>query len=207
MRFIYILSGLVALSLALRANDTLADQIRAAQQHGNYAKAGDLYLQLIATGADSPEIRSNCGVMLHMAGRNREALEQFRIALQKDPNLLSANLFAGIAEFDLGQPRAALPYLQKAEQLDPNRPAAPMSLGKVYIAMRDYSRANKSYAKAVAMNPQLAEAWYGLGVTDRSLAEQLLNRASRHLAGEGRFDKEANPGFAGPSRTGADSRC
>ena len=179
MRFLLVLGGLIALSLRLDADDSLADQIRAAQQSGDYAKAGELYLELIASGVDSPEIRSNCGVMLHMAGKNREALAQFAVALGKDPNLAAANLFAGISEFELGDFRDALPYLKKAEQIDPNRPAASLSLGKVYVAMRDYSHANEAYAKAVAIAPQLAEAWYGLGVTDRSLAEQLLNRASR----------------------------
>ena len=179
MRSVLILVGLIGLGIPLRAADSLADQIRAAQTSGNYAEAGKLYLQLIASGTDSPEIRSNCGVMLHLAGKNREALEQFRIALREQPNLAAANLFAGMSEFDLEDPRAALPYLQKAQQLDPNRPAPALALGKAYVALRDYSRANECYAKAVALNPQLAEAWYGLGVTDRSLAEQMLNHAAR----------------------------
>jgi tetratricopeptide (TPR) repeat protein len=159
--------------------DSLADRIQSAQNSGNYAEAAKLYRQLIAAGNDSPEIRSNCGLMLHLAGKNREALEQFRLALRQKPDLAAANLFAGVSEFDLGELKTALPYLNKAQQLDPARPAPLLALGEVYVGLRDYSMANELYAKAVALDPQLFEAWYGLGVTSRSLAETILNQAAR----------------------------
>ena len=47
------------------------------------------------------------------------------------------------------------------------------------MATRDYAAANEAYSKAAALDGKLAEAWYGVGVTDRSLAEELLNRAAR----------------------------
>src|SRR6202167_1337364 len=47
--------------------DNLAEQIRAAQSAGDYQKAAKLYQQLIADGTDSPEVRSNLGMMLHLA--------------------------------------------------------------------------------------------------------------------------------------------
>ncbi len=163
---------------ALNAQD-LADQIRSAQSSGRYAEAAGLYSQLITAGTDSPEIRSNYGVMLHLAGKNQEAMEQFRTALRANPGLAGANLFAGLTELDLNQPKLALPYLQKARDSDPSGPAPLLALGNSYVALRDYASANECYAKAAAIDPHQAEAWYGLGITDRSLAEQLLNRAAR----------------------------
>ena len=74
---------------------------------------------------------------------------------------------------------AALAFLEKASRLGPNDPTPLLALGKVYVATRDFKRANDSYAKAVRLDSHLAEAWYGLGVTDRSLAEEILNRAAR----------------------------
>ena len=47
-------------------------------------------------------------MMLHLAGRNREALAQLKVALAREPRLTSANLFAGLSELDLGEPRLAL---------------------------------------------------------------------------------------------------
>lgn len=165
-------------SALLSAGDSLSEKIVAAQHSGNYAEAGKLYLQLIASGTDRPEIRSNCGMMLHLAGKNREALQQFRIALAEKPGMPPANLFAGLSEFDLGDMKAALADLEKAAVLDPDRPAPFLALGKVYVALGKYGSANESFAKAVGLDSQLAEAWYGLGITDRSLAKGILNRAA-----------------------------
>jgi tetratricopeptide (TPR) repeat protein len=179
VRSILLALSLIRLGSSVYAADSIAEKIQSAQSSGDYAEAAKLYRQLIAAGTDSPEIRSNCGLMLHLAGKNREALEQFRLALRQKPNLAAANLFAGVSEFDLGELKTALPYLAKAQQLDPDRPAPLLALGEVYVGLRDYGRANELYAQATALDPQLFEAWYGLGVTSRSLAEAILNQAAR----------------------------
>jgi O-antigen biosynthesis protein len=173
-----VIHGGVMLAGAALADD-LTGQIRAAQSAGNYAAAAKLYRQLVAQGTDSPEVRSNFGIMLHLAGNNREAIEQFKIALRQKPDLASANLFGGLTEVDLGQPKEAVSLLEKARKLDPASPAPLLALGKAYVALREYGPANESYIKATQLNGQLAEAWYGVGITDRSMAEQRLNKAVR----------------------------
>jgi tetratricopeptide (TPR) repeat protein len=174
-----ILGLLIAFSIRADAQSNLVDRIKAAQSSGNYSEAAQLYRQFIAAGNDSPEIRSNCGLMLHLAGKNREAMEQFQIALGKNPDLAAANLFAGLSELDLGEPKSALSYLTKAQEVDSRHPAAFLALGKAYVALADYQRANQAYRKAADLDNHLAEAWYGVGVTDRSMAEDLLNQAAR----------------------------
>ncbi len=156
----------------------LAEDIRAAQAAGNYGAAADLYARLVASGADSPEIRSNWGIMLHLAGRNREAIAQFEKALARQPGLAGANLFAGLSEIDLGEPRLALPYLQRAARLDARSPAPHLALAKAYVALRDFAPARDHYARAASLAPTLAEAWYGAGITSRSLAEEKLKKAA-----------------------------
>ena len=168
-----------SLAIHLSAQESLADQIRSAQSAGKYAEAAKMYGQLIAAGTDSPQVRSNYGVMLHLAGRNREALQQLQIAISQSPRLAGANLFAGLSELDLNEPAAALPYLRQAQQSDPDHAAPLLALGKAYVATRNYPAANEAYSKAAKLDGSLAEAWYGVGVTDRSLAEELLNHAAR----------------------------
>lgn len=166
--------------LVIGANaQDLSERIRSAQSAGNYDGAAKLYSELIASGSDAPEVRSNYGVMLHLAGKNREALEQFRIALRAKPTLNAANLFAGLAELDLGEPKLALPYLKRVRNADASKPAPLLALARAQAALRQYDLANEDYRKAADLDGSLAEAWYGLGVTDRSLAEELLNRAAR----------------------------
>ncbi len=177
----YLSIGLLMAGIGIRlgAQESLPDQIRAAQSAGRYADAAKLYSQLIAAGTDSPEVRSNYGVMLHLAGQNKEALRQLRIAIHQSPGLAGANLFAGLSALDLNDPAAALPYLVQAAKSDPDHPAPLLALGKAYAATRNFQAANEAYSKATKLDPTLAEAWYGVGVTDRSMAEELLNHAAR----------------------------
>jgi len=144
---------------------------------GDYAAAAALYPELLAAGPASPELRSNYGVALHLAGRNQEALEQFRLALRQKPDLIAANLFAGESLVDLGRPAKALAYLEHARTLDAVGATPLVVLGKAYVALRDFQKANTAYAEAVRRSPNLSEAWFGLGITYRSLAEQQLNPA------------------------------
>jgi tetratricopeptide (TPR) repeat protein len=171
---------LIVLCSGMRAEQKdYTDEIRAAQEHGRYGIAAELYRKLIDSGTDSPEIRSNYGVMLQLAGKSRAATEQFRVALHANPNLAAANLFNGLAELDLGRTKQAIPYLERAVQLDQVRPEPELALGRAYAALRDFKSANDAYLKAAKRDRNSAEAWYGVGITDRSLAEAELNHGAR----------------------------
>ena len=166
--------------LGMRAQQKdYANEIRTAQAQGRYSAAAELYRKLIDSGTDSPEIRSNYGVMLQMAGKSRAATEQFQVALHANPNLAAANLFNGLAELDLGRTKQAIPYLERAAQLDQVRPEPELSLGRAYAALRDFKSANDAYVEAAKRDRNSAEAWYGVGITDRSLAESELNHVAR----------------------------
>ena len=171
---------LMTLCFGMRAQQKdYANEIRTAQAQGRYSAAAELYRKLIDSGTDSPEIRSNYGVMLQMAGKSRAATEQFQVALHANPNLAAANLFNGLAELDLGRTKQAIPYLERAAQLDQVRPEPELSLGRAYAALRDFKSANDAYVEAAKRNRNSAEAWYGVGITDRSLAESELNHVAR----------------------------
>ena len=114
----FLLLVIACSSFAARASD-LADQIRAAQSSGEFERAAALYRQLIASGQDTPEIRSNFAAMLHFSGHDREALGQAQIALKSNPYLAGANLIAGVVLSHIGRSGEALPYLQRAHQQDP----------------------------------------------------------------------------------------
>ena len=169
---------------ALAAEQDIAGRIRDAMAKSDYGAAADLYAKLIASGQTSPEVLSNYGVTLHLLGRNLQALEQFRLALSQQPDLTAANLFAGISLADLDRPAEAVSYLQHARDLDPKGAAPLIALGKAFVALRDIANANSAYSEAAKRDPRLAEAWYGLGITYRSLAEEQFNRAAHRQAAD-----------------------
>jgi tetratricopeptide (TPR) repeat protein len=170
-------------SAALAGDTDVAGKIREAMAKGDYAAAAALYSGLINGGEASPELRSNYGLTLHLAGRNQDALEQFRLALRQKPDLTAANLFAGVALVELDRAGEALRYLDRARSLDGAGAAPLVALGKAYVALRDFAKANAAYAEAVKRDPRLSDGWYGLGITYRSLAEEQLNRAAHREPG------------------------
>ncbi len=171
---------LIACCGALFAQEAdLAARIHEAQSTGRYADAAKLYAALIAGGEDSPPIRSNYGLMLHLAGDDTKAVEQFRIALRGDSRLVAANLFLGVSLVELHRATEALPYLQRAVDGDPSAPAPRLAIGKCYVALRRFQDAHAVFEKLALSDPSSAEAWYGLGITARSLAQEQLSEAAR----------------------------
>ncbi|MEO8661677.1 MAG: tetratricopeptide repeat protein, partial [Bryobacteraceae bacterium] len=167
---------LVSVSLAATGGQDIADQIRAAQSTADYPRAAKLYAELIASGEDSAEIRSNYGAMLYFAGRDREALEQLRLALKGNPKLTAPNLLAGMSLTRMGQWKDAVPYLERARLQQPSSTAPLLALGKAYVGLRDYRRAREAYVTATEMDSSNGEAWYGAGITARSLADAVLKK-------------------------------
>ncbi len=179
MRFLVVAAAALCISgpvLSQSDSEQLAKQAAYDGKRGNYKAAAQDYRQLLQTGADSPELRSNLGMMLYLSGDDQGALKELRIALSGNPELVAANLFAGLSLIRLVRPREALPFLGKAEREQPTAVAPLLALGRANVALRDLPRAREAYKKATGLNPANAEAWYGLGITSRELADQTLHR-------------------------------
>ncbi len=154
--------------------ETLAQKAVEAERQGDFAGAVSAFQQLIHEGADGPELRSNLGIAYFQLHNYSEALDQFRAALAKTPGLVPANLFSGLALLKLQRPREALPYLERARRAQPDAPEILLAVAQAEVASNDTARARDSYERATRLDPQNAEAWYGLGITERALAEQDL---------------------------------
>ena len=79
--------------------------------------------------------RVGYGAFLIRRGRALEALEPLRQAVAASRDSPRAYAELGRALLDLDRPEAALPPLQRAVELDPNRWAVRMLLGKVYLRL------------------------------------------------------------------------
>ena len=115
---------------------------------------------------------------LHLAGDDAGALDALDKALRLDDSLAPAHLFKGLALTRSGKPAAALPYLERAVRLDSRGPLPALALARGHVALGDFSQANDAYFEAARRDPRNSEAWYGLGITYRSL----LAAAARRLA-------------------------
>jgi tetratricopeptide (TPR) repeat protein len=153
--------------------------LRRLQAEGDYAGAAGVYRKLLAENPESAELHSNLGLMLHMAGDDGRALEEFHQALRRNPSLVAANLFAGVCLTRLGRSADAIPYLDRACRLEPAGVAPRLARAQAYIGARRFSSANKDYAEVVVRDPSNAEGWFGMGITYRSMADAALKGSPR----------------------------
>jgi tetratricopeptide (TPR) repeat protein len=162
--------------------ESLASSAQGAQARHDYASAARCYEQMLRLGPDIPEIRANLGLMEHLLGKYDQAIRNFQTALNEKPYLLTPNFFLGVDLLKQRHPRQALPYLEKAIQLDPRNLQARLNLGKAYFDLGDLDAANQNYDFVAARDQQDADAQYGLGMTYMELQES----AAEKLADVGR---------------------
>jgi serine/threonine-protein kinase len=117
---------------------------------------------------------------LAIMGRNREALEEARLALDLDPLSLSVTVVLGRQYYIAGQFEEAIHSFQKALDVDPQYGPAYAALGQAYLQMHKYDQGITAINKSIELSPQttdykaiLAYAYVVAGKKDK--AELLLS--------------------------------
>jgi len=94
-------------------------------------------------------------------------------------------LFLGIEYLKSKDPASAIPFLEKAEKLNPNDLQAALSLGKAYALSNREDRAADAYLIATRLSPQNANTWLNLGTAYLQQVEtdaRLMTSVYRHSA-------------------------
>jgi len=114
-----------------------------------YDRAAVEYISAISAAPDKGFLYNNLGVSYTMAGRNEEAVEVFRKAIEKnhrDPRVYN-NL--GLSLSNLGRYDEALEALKKGG----NEARAYNNMGCIYLDKGEYAEAVQSFEKAIALEP------------------------------------------------------
>lgn len=119
------------------------------------------------------QARLNLGILLLMMNRPADAAPQLEQAVALKPHDAQAHLFLGRAEALTGA-NGAEKELAAASTLDPRSGEAWMALGHLRFDHGDYAGARDAFEKASAMNPQLAEAKLGAGISLQNLKQYAL---------------------------------
>ncbi|MGH9627737.1 MAG: tetratricopeptide repeat protein, partial [Bryobacteraceae bacterium] len=163
-------------AVCLAAQTGLIETARQAQQAGDYARAVRVYRELLKRDPERADLLSNLGVALYMEGKDdRAALDALQRSLKLSPSAVPPNLFAGLCLTRMRQPAEALPYLQRAYSGDRSGPLTTLALARAHVALREFRAANRFYHEAAQRDERLAEAWFGLGITYRSLLQDLTS--------------------------------
>jgi len=165
------------------AQESLAARAEEAQHNGDYRAAAQIYQEMLKARPDSAEVRANLGMMYHLLGEYAAAIPEFRTALQEEPGLFVPNLFLGLDLLQVEKPREAIPYLDRAHELNPHDANAVLGLGGAYTKLGNLLKARASYGEAVQLNPSNPRAWFRLGSTYWSLEDEGVERMGKaHLS-------------------------
>jgi Flp pilus assembly protein TadD len=113
------------------------------------------------------------------AGRNDEALDHFRRALEHEPRNAEANSVYGLMLLQLGRADEAEAPLRRAVEIDPTHPALQMNLAQWLMHQDRLDEALRLVERVVEDQPQQWWAWERLG--DLKVRLQKFRDASEHF--------------------------
>jgi len=171
--------GAQATTTAQSQLDELSARAAEAQRRDDYQQAAKVYQEILKLRPDLTGARLNLGLMQFSLKDYSAAIQTFEAVLHQNPKVLPANLFLGLSLLRLQRPREAVAYLTRAQSLDPRNEKTLVALGQANSILRDYGQANNWYSDAAQVNPQSADAWYGLGVSYLALSREAAQQLAR----------------------------
>ena len=154
-------------------------------------------LERIARSSRDPEVETQLAIALRQAGRTSNSLIWLKRAIKRKPPFAAAFHELGFVLNSLRRFDEAIAVLKQGIEAAPMMTYLQIQLGHVYYARPDRENAEKTFAAALAINPDNPEAIHGLGSVlvdkgDYAGAAKLL----RHALMVNQADTEARFGLA-----------
>ena len=188
-------------ALAIDPNDTVAAGYLGfiAAAAGRRDEAMAMCRSVIARDRRHPRVHTLLGCLLAEEGRYREALDEYRIALDTCPDLREALVNMGEAMLRCDMPRQAMETLLQARRMWPADPLVARQLGRVFVATGRGPEGLECLRESVTGRPDDADAWSAFGAAlgqagrfDEAI--EALRRAVSLRPGEAEMHR--NLGFA-----------
>jgi tetratricopeptide (TPR) repeat protein len=113
---------------------------------------------------DNPEALLLRGLIYREQGQRAAAMEEFRRAVARRPDLVEARVQLATFLLEAGNAMQALPLLEGAVRFDADHLAAHINLGDAYRLLERYADAKREFEWVVAKNPNLPQVHYDLGL-------------------------------------------
>jgi tetratricopeptide (TPR) repeat protein len=133
---------------------------------------------------------ASLGMSRAMQGNFAGAEDVFRRAIALDPNYATSyHWYGDVLMNSFGQPAAAIPFLEKARELDPLSPVIVITLGESLYGVGEIQQAMALFRKAVEIEPEYPAAYNLIGMAyldlgDDASAEYWIDRGMSMWPGE-----------------------
>ena len=171
----------------------LFQQALDAQRTGDYVRARDLYLRVIALTPNNAEAYNNLGAVYRALGDLVASEASYRRAVTADPRYAGAWSNLGAVLGLLGRRQEAIQALQRAVQLEPANLGAKVNLAIQYRQSGLLKEACDLLQETLRINPSMAQAHYALAQVLEAQGERAA--AARHYrlflsTGAGQFSPQ-----------------
>jgi tetratricopeptide (TPR) repeat protein len=146
--------------------ESLVNAAKQAQERSDFSAAAESYRQAVKVSPHTPELWANLGLMDDQTGNLPEAIKSFSEAARLNGSMFVPQLFLGIEYLKLKRAETAIPFLQRAEQINPQDSQAPLALGRAFAISGKGDRSSDAYWRAVNLAPGNGDAWLGLGMAE-----------------------------------------
>jgi tetratricopeptide (TPR) repeat protein len=102
------------------------------------------------------------GIKFCARGQNEEALEQFELSLEKNPDAYPAHHLMGYVYGNLGKTKEELEHYKKAVKYGSNRPQVFVDLGRGHWRRGQLKKALLAFKEAVLLDPEFAAVQHWL---------------------------------------------
>jgi predicted Zn-dependent protease len=154
-------------------------------QHGKTAEAISVLEKLAAAHPDQAGVEHDLGMAYYRAGKLMPAKQAFERAIADDPRDLESVQLEGLTLYRLGQPSAAIPYLEKVRTYMPSANAdASHVLGLCYLNSNKMDEARVAFANEFGLPADGGAAYLVLAkmLTTANLPDQAAQAAQKALA-------------------------
>ncbi len=148
---------------------------------GELPKAASIYRRALELNPSLQSARRALAMVLLESGKSDDAIDVLLDALKTDPRDHEALVILGnhYARQD-GQHDVALSLIRRACEVAPDDPVAHNSLGALLLEKDQAEEAVEEFDTALALDPTMANAWYGRSVAEIALQRWTAARDSLH---------------------------
>ncbi len=159
---------LAAALLFFQAGNAISDGTKAIEE-GKYEAAAQIFAKAVAADPNDYAAHFNLGLAYSFLHRDAEGIAEYRKALELKPDLVEAQLNAGILLLRQKDAAQALPLLEAAAAQKPRDFQPHYYLAAAQLAMGAPAKAEENFRAAIGLDGHSAVAQLGLG---RALAQQ-----------------------------------
>jgi len=138
----------------------------------NYNNIFIFWKDSIAKNPQSWMAYNNLGLAYARAGKDQEAIANYKKSIEINPKYVQAYNNLGLAFGRRGEHKQAIDYYRKALEINPDSAETYNSLGLIYDSLGEFNKARGYYEKSIEIKPNYIYAYNNLGLLYDSLGQQ-----------------------------------